>query len=53
MTKVNRVQAVITQDENSQLIKEADLQQRTVSNLIRKYIIDGVKRDKLVREEKK
>lgn len=52
MTKVSRVQSVITQDENSELIKEAGYQQRTVSNLIRKYINEGVKRDKEVRIKK-
>lgn len=52
MTKVNRIQSVITQDENSQLIREAGHQQRAISNLVRKYINEGVKRDKEAREKK-
>ena len=52
MTKVSRVQAVITSDENAELIKEASIQQRPISNLIRKYINEGVKRDKETRTKK-
>lgn len=50
MTKVNKVQAVLTDDETTELIKEASLQQRSISNLARKYINDGVKRDKEARK---
>ncbi len=52
MTKVNRVQAVITHDEMSDLIKESSFQKRTISNMIRKYIIEGVKRDFELRGKK-
>lgn len=52
MTKVTRVQAVLTNDEAADLIKEASLQQRPVSNLIRKYINECVKRDKSERCKK-
>ena len=50
MTKVNKIQAVVTIDENIELIKEASFQQRTVSNLVRKYINEGIKRDKSARK---
>lgn len=42
MTKVSRVQAVITSDEHSSLIKEAAKQKRTVSSLIRWLITEGL-----------
>ena len=45
MTKVNKIQVVMTLEENAELIKEAAGQQRTISNLARKYINEGVKRD--------
>jgi len=44
MTKVSRVQSVITSDEHAKLIKEAAKQKRTVSNLIRRILIDGLKK---------
>lgn len=49
MTKVTKVQTVITTDEKARLIKEASLQQRPLSNLTRKYINEGVKRDEDIR----
>lgn len=52
MTKVRRVQSVITNDEQSELIKEAAYQKRNISSLIRKYITDGTKKDKLLREQR-
>ncbi len=52
MTKVKRIQAVITDDEMLDLAKEAFIQKRTISNLIRKYVVDGVKRDKDLKEKK-
>jgi len=45
MTKVNKIQVVLTTEEQGLLIKEAHKQQRTISNLARKYINEGVKRD--------
>ncbi len=52
MTKVKRVQSVITDEELSDLIKQSGIQKRKLSNLIRKYIVDGVKRDETEQKEK-
>lgn len=51
MTKVKRIQSVITEDEQSDLIKEAWFQKRNISSLVRKYIVDGTNRDFLLRQQ--
>lgn len=51
MTKIKRIQSVITEDEQSDLIKEAWFQKRNISSLVRKYIVDGTNRDFLLRQQ--
>lgn len=45
MAKVSKIQVVMTSEEIANLIKEAAHQQRPISNLARKYINEGIKRD--------